>query len=216
MAMRAFLALLALLLLPTPALAADPASGTVSTSSPRFEWTGASNGYAYFNVNRVLRTGGQTPRCEAPFCDKVTFELKDGGDLTIAATYEPTVFLDLDIFLPDGSLLYVDGGDDNNTTTAKLKKAKTGTYTVHVTTNGVMGTDGNYTAFAQLAVPPAPAPVVAPPVVAAPPAPAPAAKPTPAKKKKPSARAACQKKAKKIKNKRKRKAALKRCAKKKR
>ena len=152
------LALPALLLGTALASAADPQDGKVSSSSPRVEWKGESNGYLYYNYQRVSRTGGQQPRCDAPACDTFTLEVADSADLTISATYETTVFLDFDIILPDGSSLWIDGSDESNTTVAKIKKAKPGKYVIRVTTNGNASQDGAYTAFAQLAVPAQPGP----------------------------------------------------------
>jgi hypothetical protein len=158
------------------ATASAPSSGKVSTAAPRVEWKGSSTGYLYYNYQRVARTGGQSPRCDAPACDEFTLDVADSADLTISATYETTVFLDFEIVMPDGSHLWVDGSDDKNTTVAKIKKAKPGTYKIQVTTNGTAADDGAFTAFAQLAVPAAPAsPAPAAPAVPAVPAPAPAA-----------------------------------------
>ncbi len=144
------------------ATAAEPEGGKVSSGSPRVEWKGESNGYLYYNYQRVSRTGGQQPRCDAPACDAFTLEVADSADLTISATYETTNFLDFDIILPDGSSLWVDGSDDSTTTVARIKKAKPGKYVIRVTTNGSAEQDGAYTAFAQLGVPSAP-PAAGPP-----------------------------------------------------
>lgn len=167
-------ALAAALLCAGLATAATPSDGKVSSASPRVEWTGESNGYLYYNYQRVSRTGGQQPRCDAPACDEFTLEVVDSADLTISATYETTVFLDFDIVFPDGSSVWIDGSDENNTTTTKIKKAKPGTYKIRVTTNGTASQDGAFTAFAQLATAAAPVVAAAPEVPAAP-APAPVA-----------------------------------------
>ena len=160
------LALAAALLAAPTASAADPADGTISSASPRVEWTGSSTGYLYYNYERVSRTAGSQPRCDAPACDEFTLNVAEAGDLTISATYETTVFLDFDIVFPDGSSQWVDGSDESNTTVAKIKKAKPGTYLIRVTTNGTLADDGAFTAFAQLGTAPAPAPAV--PVVSTP------------------------------------------------
>jgi hypothetical protein len=219
--MRRFVTILAVLALPATASAATPDKGSVSTATPKVEWTGTlQNPYLFHNVFNY-ETPGTVP-CQAPGCDTFTLDVAEGGvDLNVEVASDQTEDMSLRIQDPSGTWAYYPGwGDASKPTKVRIKKAAKGTYVINVVAR-VFGTSqptavtdtADYKGAASLAIVPVAAPVAPAPVAVAAPAPAAASQPA-AKKPAASKKAACTKKAKKIKNKRKRKAALKRCAKK--
>lgn len=175
--MRRLIAIAAVLFLPAAALAAEPGSGEISSSSPRVIWTGATTN-SYFNY--TLINADNTGDCTAPFCDRFTLKVADGGvDLTVKVRLDGQTSDGangqggLRITLPDGSATWTTGesGPDKDLK-ATVKKAKAGEYLIDFT-NTFVGGEQTFAASAELLFPPPP---VAPAVVApATPAPAPAA-----------------------------------------
>src|SRR5688500_16470300 len=111
--MRRFaLAIATALLLPAAtAAAADPATGTLSASSPSVAWKGTLvRPYLHHNVFNY-EPPGTTP-CEAPACDTFTLDVKDSADLTITVQSEDTPDMSMRIQNPAGEWVYVAGWAD--------------------------------------------------------------------------------------------------------
>jgi hypothetical protein len=149
-----------------PVIAAEPGDGTVSSSSPKVEWTGEAAGYGTSVLSDV--NGSFLPVCEAPNCDVFTLNVADQADLTIALTTDDgSGFMTAEVERPDGSITYDGGSETADTTTFKIKKAAPGAYIVRAQTNNTLADDFGYRGVAQLAVPSAaPAPVTAQPTPA--------------------------------------------------
>jgi hypothetical protein len=177
--MSRLLAALVLLILPgSIALASEPSSGEVSTSSPMIAWTGSTTN-SYPNYVAMNQDPDGTP-CQAPMCDTFTLKVAGGGvDLLIRAHMENDgstgpANTGVRITKPDGSKMWQTGPSG---ATAELKvtikKAPAGDYVIDVLNNFV-GQPQNFLASAELAVPPAPAPAApatAPPAPGGEPAP---------------------------------------------
>jgi hypothetical protein len=143
--------------LAVPALASDPASGTLSNASPQTTWTGSSNGYGYYPIHNVTGEG----RCSPPVCDSYSLELADAGNLTLtvdnnAANGPGADVVQVDVTKPGGDVVQT-GGTADKPTVVKIKNAEKGKYTVEVTTNEQAANDGSYKGVAQLGNPAAPA-----------------------------------------------------------
>ena len=164
------LSLLAAAAAALPAGAADPATGTLSNATPKTEWKGEAAGYGTSVLSDV--NGAFVGPCQAPNCDSFAIDLKDAGDLTVTLTTNVGSFMTMEVEAPDGTITYNGGADEAASTTIKLKKAATGTYTVRAQTTNTLADDYGYTGFAILGAPPAPAPAKLPGT-----APAPVSKP---------------------------------------
>jgi hypothetical protein len=158
-----------------PALAADPGSGTVSMSTPKVTWTGQSVNGGATTIPAVANGGAEA--CVAPSCDTFALTVADSADLTVIADAPETGgFTMVQVVLPDGTKVYNSGAEDETTTKVKVKKAPKGDYEVQIAANALPPTD--YSASAELTVPPppaapaptapAPTPTTAPPPAAAP------------------------------------------------
>ena len=162
---------LAIIAIALPAQAAEPASGTLSDAAPSLQWSGEAGGYG---TSVVADINGQFPEpCEQPNCDTFDLELKDSGDLTVTLRTNEGAFMTMEVEDPSGTITYNGGSEDSDTTTIKLKKAKTGKYIVRAMTNNTPAEEHGYTGVATLGSPPA----AATPAPAGPPAPG--ATPTP-------------------------------------
>lgn len=170
--MARLLAALMLLILPASvALASEPSSGEISTSSPKIEWTGSTTS-SYPNYVTMNQDPDGTP-CQTPTCDSFTLKVATGGvDLLIKAHMEADgstgpANTGLRITKPDGSKQW-QTGPSGETAELKvtIKKAPAGEYVIDLLNNFV-GQPQNYLASAELAVP-APAPAPAQPTAPAP------------------------------------------------
>lgn len=145
------------------ALAATPENGTVSSASPRAEWTGESGGYGITAANILVNAAGERMICEAPACDTYTLDVAEAGHtLTISVTSEQSSITQVEVEKPDGTWVMeygteAEGEEPNFTTMMKFSKAPKGTWIVRTQSNNA-GPDDPYKAFAQLAVPGAVAP----------------------------------------------------------
>jgi hypothetical protein len=157
-----------------PALAADPESGTVSMSAPKVTWTGQSVNGGATTIPAVANGGAEA--CVAPSCDTFALTVADTADLTVIADAPDTGgFTMVQVVTPDGTKIYNSGAENETSTKVKVKKAPKGDYEVQIATNAINPID--YSASAELAVPPpaapapqspAPAPTTAPPPAPAP------------------------------------------------
>lgn len=163
-----------------PALASTPSSGTVSTASPTFEWTGTSNAYLIKPLQTLVTSNaGQGGPCEAPYCDTFTLEVADQADLKLTADNVDdggpgADSIQMDVLRPDGTTLYVQG-EDGAPIVARIKKAATGSYGIQVWVNQPTTQDGTFHASAVLGSTTTPAPASPQPAPAPPPAGVPAA-----------------------------------------
>jgi hypothetical protein len=102
----------------------------------------------------------------SPSCDTFALKVADSADLTVVADAPGTGgFTMVQVVKPDGSKVYNSGAEGETSTKVKIKKAPTGDYEVQIATNALDPID--YSAFAELAVAPAPTPA---PTTTAPPA----------------------------------------------
>jgi hypothetical protein len=160
-----------------PALAADPGEGTVSASAPKVSWKGQSiNGGA--TTIPAVGNGG-APVCQAPSCDTFALTVKDSADLIVFADAPDSGgFTMVQIVKPDGEKVYNSGAEGETSTKVRIKKAPAGDYKVEIATNALDPME--YSAYAELVVPPppvapaqpgatpTPAPTTAPPATTAP------------------------------------------------
>ena len=155
--------------LASPAPAATPSSGEVSTAKPLFEWTGEAAGWGADPTWEVGETNGTAPECVPVVCDSLTVEVLDQADLTITAdnttaSGPASDVVDLAVEAPDGSVTYVHS-EDTKPVLARFRNAAKGTYTLYLETSEMAQNDTSYTGRAML-TPPIQA--VAEPVEAAP------------------------------------------------
>lgn len=154
-------------LLAIPALAAEPASGTISNASPAVEWTGESAAYGTYTVQNA--TFEDAP-CEAPSCDVFTLDVADQGDVTIsvdntAGTGPGCDCMSVTIVKPDGSMQLAEATDQP--VQVKLKNAPKGSYELRIRNNNTPQ-DPSYKGSAKLGAAPA---AVTPPPSSGPPTP---------------------------------------------
>jgi hypothetical protein len=154
------------------AVAATPESGEVSKAAPKVTWAGQTTGSYFTRVPAAVTADDSVP-CEAPSCDTFALKVADSATLTVAADIVQPAdnpgAVTIRIRKPDGSVV-VGSSDADAVSEGKpfkmtIKSAPTGDYTVEYWNNFYDGPI-DYTASAELAVPP---PAVAPPTVAAPP-----------------------------------------------
>lgn len=170
----------------TIANAADPSSGTISTSAPKVEWGGtvASSG-----VTNNAWAQDPTFECQAPACDHFALKVATPGNVTLTLTgfVENTAGGDpgcgIRVIHPDGKAEYFSGTCGPKTIMkVVLKNAPAGDYSVDVADSHVAsptsGTE-DYKASATLGATAAPAPPPTPGPVAtpAPPGPGPSTAP---------------------------------------
>jgi hypothetical protein len=170
------------------AVAATPESGSLSSSTTRFAWTGeVTASWAFRNASDI--TGDDTVACEAPYCDSVTLNVAEGGDYLMVGADTPapasdTAIVTIRIHHPNGEMTQETGeSSEGSPFTVKVDKAEKGEYTIDYLNSYVDGPI-NYNGNASLGVPlfePEGGDVVeAPPAPPAPPAPAPQPAPQPA------------------------------------
>jgi hypothetical protein len=167
-----------------PALASDPATGTVSTASPKVEWTGTSNAYGVYPLQGLASgQAGQGGPCEQPACDTFALEVADQANLTLTADNNSadgpgSDSVQMDVTMPDGTVVYTQSEPDKPVL-VRLKNAAKGSYTIDVWVNQRADADGTFKASAVLgSTAPAPAPSATPAPGGQPaPAPAPAQEP---------------------------------------
>src|SRR3954451_20646634 len=136
-----------------PALASDPASGTVSEAAPSVTWKGNATGYGVVPTNILVTTAGQDPQCPPTACDKFALTVADSFDLVVTAAQSAhDNFTELHVVQPDGSVQYVQS-EDGKAATIKVKKAAKGDYGIEVLTNESADQSGAYDASATLNVP---------------------------------------------------------------
>jgi hypothetical protein len=156
------------------AVAATPDNGTVSESAPKVEWTGETTG-GYLSRMPTAVSGSTDTPCEAPSCDTFTLKVEKSANLTVAESLDTDsadAAFTLRITKPDGEVIQTNsdpGGASNKYVKVVIKNAPTGEYVINHYDNSADGT--TFKAYAELAVPGAPA---APPATGgsnAPPAP---------------------------------------------
>lgn len=148
------------------AVAATPESGTVSTSTPKVEWTGATTaGYATRMPTAV--SGSTDTPCQAPSCETFTLTVADSANLTVAESIDSdseSAAFTMRIIKPDGEVVQTDaapGAAANKYVKVVIKNAPVGEYTIEHFDNSA--TTNSFKAYAELAVPaPAPVPVALP------------------------------------------------------
>jgi hypothetical protein len=137
-----------------PALASDPSSGTVSSTSPQVSWTGNATGYGVVPLNILITATGRDPICPPSACDTFKLTVADAGDLVVTADCLCTNnFIELHVHKPDGKTLYY-LSEQGGSAEIDIPGAATGDYTVDVLTNEpVQLGSGAYSAAAQLTIP---------------------------------------------------------------
>lgn len=138
------------LLVPGTALAATPATGEVSKDKSTQKWSGqATSSFVQF-VPTVEDT-----RCDAPFCDEHTLEVKDSGKLTLVLNSpDSAMFVDMRVTTPDGEVTVFGGNDTEKVHTEVFDDAAVGTWKIAIYNNALAGLNtGDYTGKATLVVP---------------------------------------------------------------
>jgi hypothetical protein len=160
--MRRLLVLCLLALPASPALAAEPESGTVSRSQPKVTWTGAITSFQSWQLyNQGIN------ECLPLSCDTFTLELADGpAPLRISVESDDSAIM-VEVVQPNGESVVFSGETKAQGT---LKDAANGSYTINVAQNEQ--TQAEHTGTAELLFPQPEPP--APPAAGAPPAAAPA------------------------------------------
>lgn len=153
MRLLAAAALAAALAVPATATASSPESGEVSKDKLVQKWTGqVTSTFVHLLVPNYQRT-----RCDAPFCDQITLQVKDTGTLTLhLSAPDSASFVDMRVTKPDGEILVFDGNAEETTNTQVFEAAETGTWKVAIFDNSLYGLDaGDYSGRATLVLPPA-------------------------------------------------------------
>lgn len=148
---------------PRPAVAATPASGSVSSASAETGWTGAVDG-AGAGPTAYAAAGGTQGLCQAPQCDTYTLEVREAAArLQLRARTDNAVdAVGMEVTEPDGTTTYV----YNGTEVAEFKRERpaTGTWTVKLLASSGRGPDDvRYSGRATLVLAEPPKPGPAPP-----------------------------------------------------
>ena len=116
-----------------PALAADPAEGTVSGATPTVTWAGEIlgdiSGATTFAISQAGTTG---PTCvSGDYCDTFTLTVADAGkNLNVAVKGDDETWVLLEVIAPDDSvsMFY----DETDSAKVDIANPAAGEYTVHV------------------------------------------------------------------------------------
>ena len=131
------------------ALAATPASGSVSNDQLTTTWTGTAYGQPF-----KLGSDYQTHQlCISPFCDSFTLTVKDANTALHVILNAPTSakYVDVLVTKPDGSTEFLTGNDSDTFQEVIYKKAATGDYTFDIWPNEIYGAySGQYSGDATL------------------------------------------------------------------
>jgi hypothetical protein len=149
----ALLALAAGLAAPAAAAASEPATSELSEERLKTAWSGTVTSTFVQFVPNIQQT-----RCDQPFCDSHTFELKAKGDLAITVSSPGSAsFVDLVLTTPDGQTTVYSGNEEDTTNKVVVPKAPVGTYKVAIWNNALpVLFDGSYLGRAELKLPPPP------------------------------------------------------------
>ena len=151
------IAALAVLATAAPAMASNPASGTVSDTSPSVTWQGQAPGYGVVPANILVTATGRDPLCPPKTCDTFQLTVDAAHPLIVTALCQTgNNFTELHVHTPDGTTLYT-VSDQGSSAEIDLDQAAPGQYTIDVLTNDPAGlSQGNYDASADLQLPPTP------------------------------------------------------------
>jgi len=136
------------------AYAATPEQGTLSSSEPRFSWSGSVTA-SWGPRNVANTTGDDSVPCEQPYCDSVVLKVADGGKYLIAGADAPQDGdqVTIRVHLPNGDIVVADGdAGPGSPFTVQVDDAAKGDYAVDYMTYYVDG-PVQFAGFASLGVP---------------------------------------------------------------
>ena len=136
----ALLVLLALVVVPATARAAEPAAATVSADQPATSWHGSvTGGYATYAALVGADLGGAagSAPCVAPSCDTFKLTVEGTRSLQIVVRSPETDIVTVRVTGPSGRTRYDSGFADPAETVVQIARATPGVYTIDVTTNAL-------------------------------------------------------------------------------
>jgi hypothetical protein len=141
-------------LLAPAAQAAEPSTGYVGADRLSQAWSGEAYGQPFKGLPELQQ------RCDAPFCDEFTLEVRDVGRLTILANVPDSAqFVDLEVLRPDGVTERIDGNEEDDFAKLEIPAAAKGRYRIRVWPNKLpVLYQPQYTGSAKLVLPPPPEP----------------------------------------------------------